>query len=153
MENYVESNLLSGETIIYEAKHHWMIWTPPFLLLMVVMFVASQDEDLTGTGLLAVGIFSLLIFFLDPYLKIKTDVMAITNKRLILKTGIISKSTFELQLAQVEAIRVKQSVFGGLLGYGTIVVHGTGRSTDKVAFISNPIDFRNAFLSASDKMN
>ena len=152
MGNYVESNLLNGETIVYEAKHHWMIWAPAFLLSMVWMFAASREEGFTGTNLLVVGTLSLLLF-LGTYLRIISDVMAITNKRLILKTGLISRNTFELQLSQVETIRVKQSIFGRLLGYGTIVVRGTGSSVDKVSFISNPIDFRNAFLNASDKMN
>lgn len=152
MGNYVESNLLNGETIVYEAKYHWMIWAPAFLLSMAWMFAVSREEGFTGNNLLAVGICSLLAF-LATYLKLITDVMAITNKRLILKTGLISRNTFELQLSQVETIRVKQSVFGRLLGYGTIVVRGTGSSSDKVSFISNPIDFRNAFLNASDKMN
>lgn len=122
----------------------------PFLLSILYLW-ALRGSDIENGFLIFVVV--ILPCCLGTYLKIITDVMAITNKRLILKTGLISRNTFELQLSQVETIRVKQSVFGRLLGYGTIVVRGTGSSVDKVSFISNPIDFRNAFLNASDKMN
>ena len=40
------------------------------------------------------------------------------------------------------AVRVDQGLLGRLLGYGTIVVTGTGGTNEPFASIANPLEFR-----------
>ena len=66
----------------------------------------------------------------------------ITNKKVILKSGILSRDALELILSKCEGLRINQSIMGRILGFGSIVVT-TGGATNTFKFIANPIKFRN----------
>jgi uncharacterized membrane protein YdbT with pleckstrin-like domain len=69
---------------------------------------------------------------------------AVTTSRLILKQGLISRRTLELQLNKVEAVNVDQSLFGRILGYGTLQVGGTGGTKEVFSIVNHPDAFRTA---------
>ena len=118
MGNYVQSNLSSGEQIVHEAKLHWMI------------FVSLK------------AIFTL---FIVPLIEFSTSEFAITNKRVIIKVGLISRRTLEMNLSKIESVNVNQTILGRMLGYGTIVVIGTGGTKEPFATINDPLTFRKKF--------
>ncbi len=68
--------------------------------------------------------------------------MAITNRRLIYKEGFISRRTTELNLTRIEAVGVEQGVIGRILGFGTVVITGSGGTDNRFPWISNPMEFR-----------
>jgi len=63
---------------------------------------------------------------------------AITNKRVIIKVGLISRKTLEMNLSKIESVNVDQSILGRILRYGTLTVIGTGgtRETFTTIFAS-----------------
>jgi uncharacterized membrane protein YdbT with pleckstrin-like domain len=119
MGSYVNSNLIDGEKIIYETKLHW------------ITFVSLKG---------------ILTLFIAPLIAYYTSEFAITNKRLIIKTGFISRNTFEMNLSKIESINVNQSILGRVLGYGTIVIMGTGSTREPFAAIRDPLILRKKFL-------
>lgn len=74
---------------------------------------------------------------------------AITNKRIIVKTGLICRKTLELNLSKIESVNVDQSILGRMLGYGTIRIIGTGGTREEFLNISNPIELRKNFQELS----
>ena len=118
MGSYVHNNLISGEQVIYEARLHWII----FLSLRCV--------------------FSLLIL---PLIDRWTSEFAITNKRVIMKVGLIRRKALEMNLSKIESVNVDQTIMGRILGYGTITVIGTGGTRESFARISKPMEFRRVF--------
>ncbi|MBC8230730.1 PH domain-containing protein [bacterium] len=118
MGKYVESNLTAGEQVVYEAKLHWSI------------FVSLR------------AIFTLWI---APFIAWFTSEFAITNKRVIIKVGLISRRTLEMNLAKIESVNVNQGVLGRILNYGSITVIGTGGTRERFSRISQPLEFRKAF--------
>lgn len=78
--------------------------------------------------------------------------LAVTNKRIIVKLGVIRRATTELYLTRIEGVEVEQSILGRILGYGTVYVRGIGTEIAPVANISNPLGFRKAFFEAADLM-
>ncbi|MDR0429752.1 MAG: PH domain-containing protein [Tannerellaceae bacterium] len=69
------------------------------------------------------------------------SIYAVTNKRVILKTGIISRRTVELVLAKCEGIQVVQSVLGRLFGFGSIVIT-TGGAINRYYYVAKPFQFK-----------
>ena len=69
------------------------------------------------------------------------SIYAGTNKRVIIKTDIISCRTVELVLAKCEGIQVMQAILGHIFGYGSIVVT-TGGVTNCYYYVSNPFRFK-----------
>ena len=118
MESYVDSVLVKGEHVEYQAKLHWRIY---FTLRAV------------------------LTLWLSPIIRQKTSEFVITNKRVIMKTGFISRKTFEMNLQKIESINVDQSLFGRLFGFGSVTIIGTGGSRESFSDISKPLLFRRKF--------
>ena len=122
MGSYVNNNLIKDETVVYETKYHWKIF---FTLT---------------------GIFTL---FIAPAIKRWTDEFVITNKRVIIKRGLISRKTFEMNLNKIESVNVDQSIFGRMLGYGTITIIGTGGTKESFLNIADAVEFRKKFQEVS----
>jgi len=118
MGTYVRQNLSAGEKVVHETKLHWIIF-------------ASLKAILT--------------LFIWPLIAINTSEFAITNKRVIIKIGLISRHTLEMNLSKIESVNVAQGIFGRLLGYGTIVIVGTGGTRETFPSISDPLLFRKKF--------
>ena len=73
----------------------------------------------------------------------------VTNKRIIVKTGIISRRTLEMNLNKIESVNVDQSIMGRMLGYGTITIIGTGGTRESFPDIGHAVEFRKRFQEIS----
>ena len=94
-------------------------------------------EGLGGLFLIVAGLLGLSRWIIS-----RTSEFAVTNKRVVIKVGLIRRHTLELLLAKVESIGVEQAVLGRILGYGTIVVVGTGGTRESFTNIAQPLEFR-----------
>lgn len=74
--------------------------------------------------------------------------IAITNRRLIYKRGVIARKTEELNLRRVEEINLKQGVFGRIFGYGRLQIHGTGAGVVEIPIIARPGRFKKELIGA-----
>jgi uncharacterized membrane protein YdbT with pleckstrin-like domain len=138
--SYVDSVLQPGETIRYRGDIHWKVYLPGLLLLVVAVLCI-------GAGLLAfVGILLLFPAFAllawAWFQRFITEI-AVTNRRIIYKSGFIQRHTIEMNMDKVESVDVSQSILGRILDYGDIVVRGTGATLEPFRGIGAPLDFRN----------
>ena len=141
--NYIETNLQPGEEIKYVAKLHFFLFMQPVILLLIGAFLLTAPKEVlpviyyAGLLMLFFGLLSLVQRIL---VKIGST-YAVTNKRVILKTGVISRRAVELVLAKCEGLHINQSILGRIFGFGTITVT-TGGVTSSYPFIANPLAFR-----------
>jgi len=70
--------------------------------------------------------------------------MAVTNRRVLIKTGMTSRRTLDLMLSRVESIGVEETAVGRMLGYGSVIVRGTGGTPEPFLMIAHPQEFRRA---------
>ena len=75
---------------------------------------------------------------------------AVTNKRVVIKLGVMTTRSLELLLPKVEGIAVNQGVGGKLWGYGDIVVTGSGGTKEAFSGIQDPLALRRAIQEAAD---
>lgn len=132
MASYVDDNLTTNEKVINRAKVSW--WSQWHMILL---------------GLLTIWFGVGLLFFIGAALRVMTTELALTNKRVIAKTGLIGRDSIELRLEKVEGFIVKQGIMGRILNYGTVIVSGTGGIKTPIPFIGSPMQFRrvvNEFL-------
>lgn len=141
--NYIQKNLLPGEEIKYVAKLHFFLFVQPIILLLIGAFLASSPKEISamthyaGLLILFFGIISLLSRIL---IKVGSS-YAVTNKRVVLKTGVISRKAVDLVLAKCEGLHIKQSILGRIFNFGTITVT-TGGASSSYPYIANPLTFR-----------
>jgi len=135
MASYVEGALTKDERVLHVG--HISLWSLWVWLALGGLLLAAF-----GAG---------LVCWLVAYVKYKTTELAITNKRVIVKEGFISRRTIELNINKVESIQVDQSLAGRLFNFGTLLIAGGGNPQAPVAGISNPMAFRKAFIEAQDE--
>ena len=146
---YVEQVLQPGETVIYATSLHWLVYLRAIVLLAlaVICLIASwKINDPIAIAVLEVvaGLFCLLalVYALTALIRRATTELAVTDRRVIFKTGIVQRHSIEMNRSKVETVGVDQSILGRLLGYGTIIVRGTGGSFEPIPFIGDPLTFR-----------
>ncbi len=146
---YVERVLQPGETLIYLTSVHWLVYFRAMVLLVLalVCLIASGAvamPELKLAAEIAAGLFIVLAAFsaLAALIRRTTTELAITDRRVIYKTGVLRRQTIEINRSKVETVGVSQSVLGRLLDYGTVSVRGTGGSFEPIRFIGDPLTFR-----------
>ncbi len=136
--SYIQQTLSKDEQIKETAKLHWINYSVVVLCLILslctlVLLVKYSENNKLVAGIIF-GI-PTSIFFLSAivaYLRILTIEMAITTKRVVCRTGVVSVHTDELKIARIESVEIKQSILGRILGYGSLWFSGVG--TSKVLF-------------------
>ena len=147
---YVRRVLQPGETVVYDTKLHWVIYIRAILLFVVcVILVAaavstSDNQNLSLALEIAAAIFALLALSsaLRAFVRRTTTELAVTDHRVIYKTGLLARHTIEMNRDKVESVDVDQTLLGRIFGYGTIIVRGTGGSLEPIRTIGDPLTFR-----------
>lgn len=134
MATYVESALTKGEQVVYQGRVS--IWSLLPLILLGLVFLIFW-----GLGLL---------FWIAAAIKYFTTELAITNKRVVAKFGLISRSTIEINLQKIESIQVNQGILGRIFNFGSIVVSGAGNPQAPIPGISSPLQFRRSFVETQE---
>jgi uncharacterized membrane protein YdbT with pleckstrin-like domain len=146
--SYVDSNLLPNERVIYRAHLHWAVYIPCSFLFVLGLYlffaVGPIGQDQGGIHNVFGGIFVFMGIVLFPFAwrKMKTSEFAVTDKRVVIKVGLVRRRSLELLLRQVEGIGVDQGILGRIFGYGVITVGGTGGTKEPFRSISDPLEFR-----------
>jgi uncharacterized membrane protein YdbT with pleckstrin-like domain len=150
--SYVAKVLLPGERVVYQTGLHWLVYGRAILFLAlaaglaITATVTSSDParpEVLGALALA-GVFAVLgsLSFIFAAIRRASTELAVTDQRVILKRGVVARHTIEMNRSKVESVDVNQSVLGRILGYGTVLVRGTGGSLEPMASISDPLAFR-----------
>ena len=147
---YVRRVLQPGETIVYTTKLHWLIYAQTILLMIIGIILLgvglSINDNQNMTVALGIGavVFALVALFtgLRAFIRRAATELAVTDHRVIYKTGLLSRHTIEMNRDKVESVDVDQTLLGRIFGYGTIIVRGTGGSLEPIRNIGDPLTFR-----------
>jgi uncharacterized membrane protein YdbT with pleckstrin-like domain len=149
--SYVAKNLLQGENVAFTTKLHWKLFVIPALIVVLVLLPLTYWALQSNTKpMVMLPLALILIALFPPYLQRLSSEFAVTNKRVIMKVGVLTTRSYELLLSKVEGISVDQPLFGKLFGYGSIVVTGSGGTQEPFANIQSPLEFRRAVQSVTD---
>ena len=163
MASYIQETLIQGENLQYSG--HISLW--PYILHLILgslcvlsiggvalfgnlPIVPSWVGDLPyllKIGILALGLLTLIFVFM----MYESTELAVTDRRVIVKVGVIQRNTSELYLTRVEGVQVEQTILGRMFNFGTVVIKGVGTEIAPVSNVYNPLEFRRQFFSAADK--
>ena len=144
--SYVEKNLIEGEKLVFRTGVHWSVLFWPFVVVIAVL-AAGISCFVWGTfaGKIELGTLlaaSALVYCLYAVMKRNATEIAVTNRRVIIKTGMVNRRSLEIMLPKVESIGIDEPAWGRLLGYGSVVIHGTGGTPEPFHKIAHPSQFR-----------
>ena len=151
--SYIDRNLLDGEQVVYRTRLHWLLFIAPVLFTAIVLLPAAWFLSRSQWSQYAwiPALLGLLLLLVIAIRRHSSD-FAVTNRRVMMKMGVFNTRSIELLLNKVEAIAVNQSFIGRALGYGDIVITGSGGSREVFARIQGPLAFRRAVQSVADPL-
>jgi len=151
---YIEDNLIPGEKVLYKTRIHWIVLLRPLFLgvllasVGVALLFVNNYARLTGAerqAMLLSGIAVLVvggIIIGAGMMRRNATEVAVSNKRVLIKTGLYSRRSIEVMLPKVESIGVDEPALGRMLGFGSVTVRGTGGTYETFHLISHPNEFR-----------
>jgi uncharacterized membrane protein YdbT with pleckstrin-like domain len=153
--SYIQDNLMPKEKILFSARVHKAVFLPAVIsliasiaFLIYALRTASQKTETSGiTAGFLIFIFVMFFFYsiglgLQALITLLTTEFAITNRRVIAKTGFIHRRTLEMLLPKVESVAVYQNILGRLLNFGNVTIVGTGGTRETFRAIVEPVAVR-----------
>lgn len=145
---YVNEILEPGETIRVVGRLHWIAYTGAAIyggLTLLLVFFSPKFPGAHAFALLAALVTA--GEFLRVLIRSLTTEIAVTDRRVVYKSGLIARLTAEMNMSEVETVNVHQTVLGRLLGFGTIQVRGTGEGIAPLPGIASPLQVRKAIAA------
>jgi hypothetical protein len=144
--SYAEKVLQPGETIVYRARLHWIVYLAGIVLIVVAVILALAAVVLTGASLrLGLMLAALIALFLGLFQMLRawfvvanTEII-VTSRRLIYKTGFVARNTVEMNLDKVESVLVEQTLVGRMLDFGRVMVRGVGSGLEPIERVAAPL--------------
>lgn len=149
--SYVARVLQPGEQLLHQSRLHWLIYLPGFFFLIIIAIGAalqvkqmdmSSPMPVVSEGLMAIGAIGALLSWLKAWMRRLGTELAVTDRRVIYKQGLIRRHTVEMNMDKVESVDVDQSILGRIFNYGDVTIRGTGASLEPLRMIEDPLAFR-----------
>ena len=153
--SYIDATLVPGERVVYETRLHWVVMLGHilFALVMVIAGVGLFVYLRMQTGLdmnlvrILIGLAALLAVtgvaaFIVGMARRNATEMAVTTRRVVIKIGLAARKTIE----------VSETTGGRMLGYGTIVIIGTGGTSEPFHKMAHPLQFRSQVQQQIEKL-
>lgn len=145
---YIRKSLAPDEKILHQGALHWVIYVKPFAWLLVGMSILGYSA-MAPVNLRLLILFCSAIVLVIGFIRlvnamieqVTTD-LAVTNKKVVAKWGLLSRRTVEQKLEKVDSVELEQSLAGRFLNYGTIKVNGSGISLTPITRVWAPLSFR-----------
>ena len=119
---FIERTLPENEQIELQITFHWTHLLFAWLSLFAL-------------GLVLIGIF----IFIAKYVEKWTTERALTNRRLIIKRGLIKRNAEEISCNRIEEVNLSQTLIQRILGSGNILVKGVGSGEILLHNIDDPL--------------
>ncbi len=136
--------LLAGITLTEDEKlietaviHDGIYWKGVAVvvsgMLLLPSFAARLGIFLMFVGAILIG----LAWLTQKYL-----ILAASDKRIFIRSGVVYADMIEMRYAQVESIELGITPIGQIFGYGSVIVTGTGQRRIIVPFVTDAVLFR-----------
>ena len=140
-------NLVNNERVLARTSLHWWAgYGVAIILGFAWLFFAMIDA--AGPGASA---FVQTFFLFAPiaaiaaavgFYRLRFTEFVLTNQRLSIKTGVVSRRTLEILLNKIEGVEVQQGILGRILGFGKLVFSGVGGTHERFIGVREPQAFR-----------
>ena len=162
--SYIDESLGAGETVIARARFPWFYGLSAWLSFLIplaaliALYIEARNSGPVDTsniyfwGLCILGVW--LVYGLFQGIKMfvirATTEIGVTSHRFVEKRGVFSVKTSEIALPNIEGVKMNQSFFGRIFGYGTVKIEGTGVDATTTPEISDPVGFVRAIQTAKE---
>jgi hypothetical protein len=170
MGTYAESLLTADEKIIVRERQHWLalildswlaviFWGATIVLILAKLLLPDDFFGVTLTSGTIGDLISLLILLtlLGGVITVgvrwwwwRTQEFLVTNRRLLLAWGVLSKSSSDSSLEKINDLQLDVSVLGRMLDYGSLKVMTAApmQGAEYLDRLNHAKDFKKTLMSA-----
>jgi uncharacterized membrane protein YdbT with pleckstrin-like domain len=155
----MSNQLMPGENLVLKERQHWIVMVKPLLLPIAVLVLVGlldafqaipSDYRLLAT-LAAVALLG--IWLIAVWVRWSSRSFTITDRRVILDTGVVSRASKVIALDRVQDIGTNQSLLGRMLGYGRIEIDSAGAAGAEVlTALPHPQRFRDEVFGRAERL-
>jgi membrane protein YdbS with pleckstrin-like domain len=131
------SFLHPNEKIVLRAEIHPGIYWKTMALFFVSILVMLKAFYL-GAFLMLVSV----IMYIFSQLTKHYLLLVLTDQRVLMRSGILNLETIQMHYNRIESVEIFWTPMGRILGYGTIMITGTGSRVTSIPFVANALEFR-----------
>jgi uncharacterized membrane protein YdbT with pleckstrin-like domain len=130
-----DPTLSEGERSVLRLHPHWKTLLRPFLIFVLILVALAVAEillpprgDLVPVrfALAGVAVLAVIIWCVVPWLRWKTTSYELTNRRLRLRRGILSRSGRDFPLIRISDVSFSHGLLDRMLGCGKLIVESAG---------------------------
>ncbi|MBV8473187.1 MAG: PH domain-containing protein [Hyphomicrobiales bacterium] len=145
--SYIGSILEPGEQVRYHTTVSWTIYIPAILFAIIAAAFLSlgvTSPEWVNLGWIGAAAFGLIAFvaYVRAWFRRWTTEIAVTDRRIIFKRGLIRRHTVEMNMQKVESVDVDQTLIGRLFNYGNVTIRGVGSTFETLRMIDAPLKLR-----------
>ncbi len=145
--------LQPDERVLVVGRLHWSIYAHAVLILALAVALAigafwvadPNGRRIAWIAAAAVGVLGLLALLAASIRRHATEIV-VTDRRVIFKRGILSRHTVEMNVSKIETVDVEQGLWARMMGYGTVLIRGTGSGIEPLRRVGHPLAIRNAIV-------
>ena len=137
-EEALQSILMPGEKVLRIAQISPGIYWKGVVVFVLSLIIMTTIAFNLGLFLMFVSVLMLAVSYLTRYFLL----LAATDKRVIIRHGIINLDTIQFRYTKLESVELSRTIIGQILGYASVVITGTGSRITVVPFIGNASKFR-----------
>jgi uncharacterized membrane protein YdbT with pleckstrin-like domain len=128
---YPDELLVPGEEIITHRHPHWKMMVVPVVVLLVLVGLVSYLAAFIGAQswgpwarivLLVIALALVVRFTIVPLIRWRTTHFVITNRRVLVREGLITRRGMDIPMRRITGVQFRQSLFERLFGVGTLVM-------------------------------
>ena len=135
----IKAMLRPDERLIRSARVSQAIyWRGIVVFLLAGLLLMSPMLSNLGVFLMIVSMIVLLHAYLTRYYLM----LVLTDKRVLIRKGILTLDTVQMRLNRIESVELEWPPVGRILGYSSVVVTGTGSRVAVVPYIADGAAFR-----------
>ena len=145
--SYTTATLQADERALHKTTLHWMVLVVPILaaiFFLIIIGPIGMIASWKGHSWVWLLLIIPVAIVALATLSVKTSELVITDRRVLIKVGVIQRQTFEMFISKIESVAVTQGMLGRFFNYGTVEIRGTGGSSESFATIVAPLQFRDA---------
>ncbi len=159
---YPERLLTDDETILREFHPHWRVLLPvvgwAILFGAVAGVIWYFDTRTPGDDVLAAGpiaavaaVVLTVLLAIGPVVRWYATLYVLTTERIVVRTGILSKSSVEIPLESINNVHFSQSLVERVLGHGDVLIESAGsQGQSRLQDIPDPEAFHSEVYRARE---
>ena len=131
---YPDNLVQEGETLALDLRPHWWYFSRNILtgipLAIILILVVGADSDWIskyGGYLVALVAFAWAVWLVLKYFQWRMTYFVVTSRRVIYRTGVISKHGVEIPLERINNINFHQRIIDRIIGAGDLDIESAGR--------------------------